>query len=178
MRVSLRAAALAARAARILLLLGALAAAGAAHAQRIDAPRETTAVTIGGERFVLEVARDPAVQYRGLGGRTSIDPHGGMIFVFQRPQATAFVMRDCPIPIDVAFLDGDGRVVALHEMKPEPPRGPRESAAAYDARLRPYPSGLPVAFAVETAGGRLRQLGVRAGDRIELGRAALLAPRP
>lgn len=165
------------RALRSLLVLVSLLAAGAAAAQWLAKPRETTVATIGGERFTLEVARDPETQYRGLGGRTHIDPNGGMIFVFPSPRATAFVMRDCPIPIDIAFLDPMGRVVAIHEMKPEPPRGPGESADAYDARLRQYPSGLPVLFAVETAGGRLRQLGVRGGDRIEFDRAALLAPR-
>ena len=37
------------------------------------------------------------------------------------------VMRDCRVAIDVAFLDGAGRVVAIHEMPVEPPRLPRES---------------------------------------------------
>jgi uncharacterized membrane protein (UPF0127 family) len=107
------------------------------------------------------------VQYRGLGGRTHIDPHGGMLFVFPSPRATAFVMRDCPIPIDVAFLDASGRVIALHEMAPEPPRRPDESAVAYESRLKQYPSGLPALFAIETAGGRMRQLGLRGGDKVE-----------
>ena len=115
----------------------------------------TIEVSIGGERFTLEVARDPATQYRGLGGRTRIDPHGGMLFVFPAPRATAFVMRDCPIPIDIAFLDASGRVIAVHEMTPEPPRGPDESELAYESRLKQYPSGLPAMFAIETAGGRL-----------------------
>jgi uncharacterized membrane protein (UPF0127 family) len=133
----------------------------------------TTEVEIGGERFTLEVARDPATQFRGLGGRTEIDPHGGMLFVFPSPRATAFVMRDCPIAIDVAFLDANGRVLAVHEMTPEEPRRVGESDAAYEARLKPYPSGLPATFAIETAGGRLRQLGVKGGDAIELDAARI-----
>ncbi len=147
----------------------AVLAALAASAQPLAPRLPTTEVTIGGERFTLEVARDPATQFRGLGGRTHIDPHGGMLFVFPSPRATAFVMRDCPIPIDVAFLDAEGRVIAIHEMQPEPPRGAGESTAAYESRLRQYPSGLPALYALETAGGRLRALDLRGGAKLHLG---------
>ena len=151
----------------ITVVLAALAAL-AASAQPLAPRLPTMQVTIGGERFTLEVARDPATQFRGLGGRTHIDPHGGMLFVFPSPRATAFVMRDCPIPIDVAFLDADGRVIAIHEMQPEPPRSAGESTAAYESRLRQYPSGLPALYALETAGGRLRALNLQGGTKLGL----------
>jgi len=151
--------------------------AGAACAQPLASKLDTTPVVIAGERFTLEVARTPAEQFRGLGGRNWIDPHGGMLFPFGAPHATAFVMRDCPIAIDVAFLDAEGRVVAMHEMKPEAPRRPGESDRDYEARLTPYPSGLPVWFALETAGGRLRQVGLDVGDTVGLDRATL-RPHP
>ena len=145
-----------------------LALACAAAAQPLRSGLSTTRVSLNGVTLTVEVARTPAEQMRGLGGRTWIDPNGGMLFPFGGPRPTAFVMRDCPVPIDVAFLDEDGRVLSIHEMKPEPPRRPDEAADAYEARLRAYPSGLPAWFALETAGGRLRELGVQAGDRIEL----------
>jgi hypothetical protein len=152
----------------------ALVVAAAARADSTAAERLPTAsATIGGERFELEVARDPVAQMRGLGGRSSIDAHGGMLFVFPAAQPLAFVMRDCPIPIDVAFLDAQGRVINVQVMTPEAPRAPGESAPAYEARLRSYPSALPARFALETAGGRLTQLGVRSGDQIELDLGAL-----
>jgi uncharacterized protein len=150
------------RAARAALVAFALAC--AASAQPLRSGLSTTRVTVRGVELTVEVARTPAEQFRGLGGRTWIDPKGGMLFPFDAPRTTAFVMRDCPIPIDVAFLEADGRVLAVHEMKPEPPRRADESADAYDARLRPYPSALPASFALETAGGRLRELGLAVGD--------------
>jgi hypothetical protein len=148
-------------------LLG-LAFACAAAAQPLRSGLSTTRVTVHGVTLTVEVARTPDEQMRGLGGRTWIDPNGGMLFPFGGPHSTAFVMRDCPIAIDVAFLDAGGRVLSIHEMKPEPPRRPDESVGAYEARLHAYPSGLPAWFALETAGGRLRELGVEVGDRIEL----------
>jgi uncharacterized membrane protein (UPF0127 family) len=97
-----------------------------------------------------------------------------MLFVLPSPERFAMVMRDCPEPLDVAFLDSQGRVVALHEMQPEPARRPEESPFRYEQRLRVYASGEPVQFAVETAGGRLRELGITVGDRIALDAQALV----
>jgi uncharacterized membrane protein (UPF0127 family) len=140
------------------------------------AQSSTIGATIGGERFALEVARDAATMYRGLGGRARIDPHGGMLFVYPVAEPLAFVMRDCPVPIDVAFLDAVGRVINQHEMKPEPARKTGESEAAYEARLPLYRSALPARFAVELAGGRLRALGIGPGDRVEIDWQTLGAP--
>ena len=154
-----------------LLLLGAVAARSQSPA---PGRLPTVSASIGGEHFELEVASDPAAQMRGLGGRAAIDPHGGMLFVFPKTRPLAFVMRDCPIPIDVAFLDAQGRVINVHTMQPEAPRAPSESALDYEARLHPYPSALPAHFALEVAGGRLAELGVRSGDVLQLG--SLAAP--
>jgi len=127
---------------------------------------ETTAIRVGSETFEVEVAADPETRFRGLSGRDRIDPHGGMLFVLPRPQTFHMVMRDCPNPIDVAFLDAMGRVVAVHEMVPEPPRRSSETPFGYEQRLPAYGSGAAVQFALETAGGRLSELGVKPGDRL------------
>jgi len=136
---------------------------------------ESIFLAIGGETFTLELALDPATRQRGLGGRTQIPHNGGMFFVFRAPRPLAMVMRDCPAPIDVAFLDAGGRVVALHAMPPEPPRSAGESEMQYERRLPEYPSGAPAQFAVELAGGRLAQLGVGVGTRLVFDAAALTA---
>jgi len=127
---------------------------------------ETLWVEIGGEPFELELALDAGSRYTGLSGRSAIDPNGGMLFVdpVERPQA--MVMRDCPMPIDVAFLDASGEVVAIYEMRPELPRRPGESRSEYESRLRVYGSGVPAKFAIETAGGRLSEVGLQEGDRV------------
>ena len=130
-------------------------------------------VEIAGELFELELASDPATRTRGLGGRFSLARNGGMFFVFERPRVLAMVMRDCLIPLDVAFLDATGRVVAIREMPVEPPRGPNESRRDYQARLRVYPSVLPALFAVETTGGRMRELGLEVGDQLVFDAAGL-----
>ncbi len=146
-------------------LLLAAATSGCADAEPRPTPGPETAwVELAGELFELELALDPPTRYLGLGQRGSVAPDGGMLFVFPDSSPLGFVMRDCPIPLDVAFLDESGRIVALHAMQPEPPRAPDESPLAYERRLPIYPSGRPARFAIETAGGRLAELGARVGE--------------
>jgi hypothetical protein len=137
-------------------------------------PAATTRVVVAGETFEVEVAADPRSRYRGLSGRTSIPRNGGMLFVLTRPEPMSMVMRDCSNAIDVAFIDAMGRVVAIHEMPPEPPQRSGESPFQYELRLPEYPSGEPVSFALETAGGRLAELGLAVGDRLHFPAQALI----
>lgn len=129
-------------------------------------------VTIKGRTFFMEIAPDNSRRIRGLAGRELIEPDGGMIFVFPRPRVLGFVMRDCLVPIDIAFLDEFGVVVATHEM-PIEPREPGEETAAYDRRLTNYSSRSPALFALEFKAGTLRELEIERGDKIEMDYARL-----
>jgi uncharacterized membrane protein (UPF0127 family) len=130
-------------------------------------------VLIGGEAFDLELALDDASRYRGLSGRASIPANGGMLFVFPAARPRRFVMRECFVPIDIAFLDDVGRIVAIHEMPIEAPRAPDESAGEYERRLPSWSSGVPARFAIEVAGGRLASLAVHPGQHLVFDFAAL-----
>jgi len=147
---------------------------GAAACAAAEDPPELVWIPLGGETFSLELALNDESRYRGLSGRPVIPRRGGMLFVLPSPQPFAMVMRDCPGAIDVAFLDARGSVVEIHEMRPEAPRRTDESRGAYEARLRVYPSRVPVQFAIEVGGGRLREVGVAIGDRIPLDTAGLV----
>jgi uncharacterized protein len=133
-----------------------------------------TTVKMGGKRFFLELAVTDTVRVKGLGGRTNIDPDGGMLFAFDREQVREFVMRDCPIPMDILYLDGAGRVLSIYTMQPEPPRGPGEgregdfSNERYESRLKKYSSRYPCRFVIEVKDGTAQKLGIKEGDRIEL----------
>jgi uncharacterized membrane protein (UPF0127 family) len=147
-----------------------------------------TKVTISGKTFNLEVAAEDQTRFHGLSDRTKIDPDGGMLFVFKDPKELEFVMRDCPIPIDIIFVDGTGRVTAAHKMTPEPPRAEAEKAlsptfnnapkwtwtnAKYESRLKKYPSKFAAQYVIELAGNTLDTLNVKPADKIEFDRAAM-----
>ncbi len=158
------------------LLILAVVSCTETEAEVPDAPvvPQTAWVEIAGQLFELELALDPATRFRGLSGRRSVAPEGGMLFVNRQSRRLLMVMRDCPIPLDVAFLDRAGWVLAIHEMVVESPRGRDESQARYEERLPAYDSDVPAWFAVETAAGRLRALGLKVGDRLVFDSDALI----
>lgn len=119
-------------------------------------------VEIGSKSFELELALTRQARYKGLSDRESIDEDGGMLFVFNAPEKLSFVMRRCPVPIDILFLDPAGRVVAMHQMQVEP------DPDAPDDQLRRYTSKWPAQFAIEIKGGSLPDLDVKVGDKIVL----------
>ncbi len=169
---------------RLAVQLAVLAAVffGAAAPARDDLPNTRTVdVEIGGEGFRLEIADTPDQRVRGLSGRATLAERGGMLFAFPSNdrRERSFVMRDCALPLDLVFLDEEGRVVALHEMEPEPrlpgEGRPGEYVARYEERLTRYSSGEPVQFAIELRGGTVRRLGVAVGDRLRFPRQALAA---
>ena len=131
-------------------------------------------VKLGGKWYHLEVAADDATRIHGLSDRTEIAPDGGMIFLFPRAIPLQFVMRDCPIPIDIIFVDSSDRIVAMHQMKVEEPRRPDEPKTAdpeedkYENRLVRYPSRFAAQFVIEIKGGTLPSLGLKEGDRLSL----------
>jgi uncharacterized membrane protein (UPF0127 family) len=145
-------------------------------------------VTIDGKVFNLEIAAEDQTRFHGLSDRTKIDPDGGMLFVFKEARELDFVMRDCPIAIDIIFVDGTGRVTAFHKMTPEAPRTDEEKQgtppykdapkwtwtnAKYEARLKRYPSKFAAQYAIELAGNTLDTLKIKQNDKIEFDRAAM-----
>lgn len=148
------------------------------------ASADVAAVTIGNKKFFLELAIDNAKRFRGLSERTHIDPDGGMLFVFpaQQVQVHGFVMRDCPIGIDIIYLDPSGRIVAMAEMTPEPPRNPAAGEGTpadaenqnYNSRLKQYSSRFPAQFVIELAAGSLKKLNLKEGDQITFDKDGLI----
>ncbi|MBX3402602.1 MAG: DUF192 domain-containing protein [Phycisphaeraceae bacterium] len=137
-------------------------------------------VKLAGKTFHLQIAADFDTRMRGLGGRTHIDDDGGMIFVFPASQVAVqnFVMRDCPIDIDIIYTDGVGRILTMHEMKAEPPRGEGEGKDGeanerYEARLPKYSSRYPATFVIELRAGTMKKLGLKEGDMAVFDHAAL-----
>lgn len=130
----------------------------------------TTRVNVGGKAFTLELAIDQDSRVNGLSGRTSIPDDGGMLFVFPDSQVGhhEFVMRDCPIPIDIIFLDRSRRVTATHAVKVEEPRRHGEDLVAYENRLKRYPSRFDSQYAIELQGGMLEKVPVQPGELINI----------
>ncbi len=66
----------------------------------------------------VQVADDDATREQGLMGVTTLPENHGMAFVWDTPIDATFWMKDTLIPLSIAFVDQDGRVIAIREMTP------------------------------------------------------------
>ncbi|MEO8507140.1 MAG: DUF192 domain-containing protein [Betaproteobacteria bacterium] len=79
----------------------------------------TTTLTIGSHKLIAEVAVSPEQRALGLMNRFSLRPDHGMLFVFERVEPLAFWMKNTFIPLSIAFIAPDGRIVNIEDMKPQ-----------------------------------------------------------
>jgi uncharacterized protein len=99
-----------------------------------------------------ETATTDAERTRGLMFRRALEPNHGMLFSFDQPTRECMWMRNTLIPLAVAFIDPDGRVVNIEEMQPQ-------TDTSHCAKHA-------VAFALEMAGGWFASHGVVPGSVI------------
>ncbi len=128
-------------------------------------------VILKGRPFNLELALTSGQREKGLMGRDTIAADEGMLFVYPDeepyPAKLNFWMKDCLIPIDLIFIDREGIITAVHEMKPPQP-------GTADEDLVVYSSKRPAQFAIEIKGGLAAELGLLVGDTIKLDRDNLV----
>ena len=76
-------------------------------------PTSPPTVEFGNVSLRIDYATTPAEREKGLGGRTSIPDDYGMLFVFPKDGLYGFWMKDTLIPLDIFWLDAQGRVVSI-----------------------------------------------------------------
>ncbi len=108
-------------------------------------------------RVRVEIADDDFERARGLMYRTALVENRGMLFVYEEQQQTlTFWMKNTLIPLSIAFMNAEGRIVDMQDMKPlddDPPS---------------YVSAKPAQYALEVNQGFFEERGVEVGDRAEL----------
>lgn len=104
--------------------------------------------------FRVELARTAEEQAKGLMFRTTMAPDEGMIFPFAPPRGASFWMRNTVIPLDLIFVGPDGRILNI-----------AANAIPYDET--PLLSAGPAKAVLELNGGRAKELGLAAGDKVE-----------
>lgn len=96
-----------------------LTALSLASAALLTSPAHAEALTVGDFAIHAEVARTRSELERGLMFRTSLPENSGMVFVFDPAARVCMWMKNTLIPLSVAFIDEDGRIINIEEMQPE-----------------------------------------------------------
>ena len=117
-----------------------------------------TIVSSMGERVPVEVevADTDAERQMGLMEGSVLPEDAGMLFVFEGEQTLSFWMRDTLIPLSIAYIDAEGRIVDIQDMQPLDDVPPH------------YVSAEPAQYALEVNQGFFEERGVMVGDTVEL----------
>jgi len=70
-------------------------------------------------KIQAELADTPKAREVGLMNRTSMPTNSGMLFVFEQKAGHCFWMNNTKIPLSIAFIADDGKIVNIEEMQAE-----------------------------------------------------------
>ena len=108
--------------------------------------------------FNVEIAKTNEEQGKGLSGRKELSGDSGMLFIFKEPGKHSFWMKDTLIPLDIIWIDEDGRVVFIKE-NAEPCKEEACDSFAPNKEAK---------YVLEINGGKAEEIGLSVGDKIKI----------
>jgi hypothetical protein len=113
----------------------------------------TMPLTISNNTITAEVAATQPERETGLMNRFSLRSDQGMLFVFDGPQQIVMWMKNTYIPLSVAFMDREGKILNIEDMQPQ--------------TLDPHPSTGMALYALEMRKGWFKERNIKAGIKVE-----------
>lgn len=98
----------------------------------------------------VEVAQTPEERAQGLMGRKLLGKNEGMFFIFEKEGYHGFWMKNTFLPLSIAFLNREGRIVWITDMKP----------LSLESHLPPK----PILYALEMNRGWFTKNSINVGD--------------
>jgi uncharacterized protein len=115
---------------------------------------------LGPHELTAEVARNERERSAGMMFRTNLAENEAMLFVFPYAAQVSFWMKNVPIPLSCAYLNREGVIVELHELKPHD-----ETPVVAESR--------EVQFVIETAQGWFERNRVGVGTLVQTEKGSL-----
>ena len=100
-----------------------------------------------------EIARTEAQRSQGLMHRKDLKDGEGMLFIFEKDQILSFWMKNTLVPLSIAYITGDGRILEIYDMEP--------------GSLNPVRSSRSARYALEVPKGWFSRAGLGIGDRVD-----------
>ncbi len=109
-----------------------------------------------GQTFTVkaEVARTAEERSHGFMERRHIPDGTGMIFIFEKDEVLSFWMKNTPHPLSIAYIDRNGTIRDIFDMKPY--------------SLSSIVSTTSVRYALEVPQGWFKSKGIKPGDKVSL----------
>ena len=114
---------------------------------------ELIPLRVGGIEIEVELADDADERQQGLMFRESLEENRGMLFVYPEQRTLGFWMQNTLIPLDIAYIDREGRIVDIQQMEPQ--------------TTETHNSAAPAMYALEMNQGWFEANGIRVGDLVE-----------
>ncbi len=121
-------------------------------------PSGPRVVLPSGADYQVEVARTPEQQAQGLMFRESLAANSGMLFLFPDGAVHKFWMKNTMIPLDMIWMDPQGKVLFVSADTPPCKADPCPS----------YGPDVPASSVLEIAGGAAKKEKVEVGKVIQL----------
>jgi uncharacterized protein len=101
-----------------------------------------------------EIAKTQEERSTGLMYRKSLQDGEGMLFVFDRDEILSFWMKNTLIPLSIAFIAYDGKIIDIKDMYPNDTNSVKSSRSAR--------------YALEVPQGWFSKVGVNVGDTVKI----------
>lgn len=105
------------------------------------------------DSLIVEVAETPKELEKGLMGRKFLDKDKGMLFIFKREGIYPFWMKNTYIPLSIAFIDKNYKIVQIEDMEP------------FDTISLHTPFS-PIKYALEVNRGWFKRHNIKRGDSV------------
>ena len=117
-----------------------------------DAAFKTARIKVGPHPLHVEVAASDPQRMQGLMHRTALGKEEGMLFIFDELAYHSMWMKNTLIPLSVAFVDAEGRILNILDMEPQ--------------TLDSHMAAGPARYAIETNKGWFAAKKIKAGDKV------------
>jgi len=108
-------------------------------------------IMIGSAELTVEIASTVQEKSKGLMGRRVLDENSGMLFIYENEQIPFFWMKNTTIPLSVAFIDKNKKIVQIKNLTPLSKK-----------HVKP---NIPVRFGLEVNRGWFKKNNIKVGDK-------------
>lgn len=113
---------------------------------------------INGAELNADLAITITQRRNGLSVKEQLQPDEAMLFVFGSPNKQAFWMKGMKFPLDIFWLDTQGKVVHIEE---------NLLPCSEDATCKPYSPDIYAMYVLETSAGFAESHGIKLGTQVQ-----------